>query len=54
MRTDGENDYVFVMNFSEDSKIVVLDDNKYLDMLTNEEVSGDLKLSKYDIRILKK
>ena len=41
MRTDGENDYVLVMNFSEESKSVILDDNNYVDMLTNEEVNKE-------------
>ena len=54
MRTDGENDYVFVMNFSEENNTVVLDDNKYVDMLTNEEVSGELKLNKYGVKVLKR
>ena len=54
MRTDGENYYVFVMNFSEENNTVVLDDNKYVDMLTNEEVSGELKLNKYGVKVLKR
>ena len=54
MRTDGENDYVFVMNFSEESKNVILDDNNYVDMLTNEEVNKELTLNKYEVRVLKR
>ena len=54
MRTDGENDYVFVMNFSEESKSVILDDNNYVDMLTNEEVNKELTLNKYEVRVLKR
>ena len=42
------------MNFSEENNTVVLDDNKYVDMLTNEEVSGELKLNKYGVKVLKR
>ena len=54
MRTDGENDYVFVMNFTEESKKVLLDNNEYVDMITDEVLSGELKLNKYEVRVLKR
>ena len=54
MRTDGESDYVFVMNFTEESKKVLLDEKEYIDMLTNEVVSGEVKLNRFDVRVLKR
>ena len=42
------------MNFSEESKSVILDDNNYVDMLTNEEVNKELTLNKYEVRVLKR
>ena len=54
MRTDGENDYIFIMNFNEEGKSVILDEQKYFDMLVNKEVSGNLELKKYDVKVLKR
>ena len=54
MRSDGESDYVFIMNFTEESKNVLLDEKEYIDMLTNEVVSGEVKLNRFDVRVLKR
>ena len=34
LRTDGQKDYVFVSNFDSAPKVVLLDDNVYIDLLT--------------------
>ena len=53
MRSNGENKYTFVMNFTEDEKLVSLGKEEYMDMLSGEKVTKDISLSKYGIRILK-
>jgi len=54
-RTDGENDYIFIMNFSTEEKIINLpQDAVYTDMLCGSQVEGSIVLSRYGIRILKR
>ncbi len=52
-RTDGETEYVFIMNFSEENKTVILD-GKYIDMLTDTEYDGKAELNVYQIIIIKR
>ena len=33
---------------------VLLDEKEYIDMLTNEVVSGEVKLNRFDVRVLKR
>lgn len=54
MRSDGEKTFLFVMNFSEEEKIVSLGESPYQDALTGESLQGDLALPKYGIRVLRK
>ena len=42
-----------VGNFGDLLKIL-LDEKEYIDMLTNEVVSGEVKLNRFDVRVLKR
>lgn len=52
-RNDGENEYVFIMNFSEEKKLVKLG-GKYVDLLSGTEYDGSAELDVYDIIIIKR
>lgn len=54
LRTDGEHDYVFVMNFSVHAHTFSLDGKPYTDVLSGEQVESALKLPPYAVRILKR
>lgn len=54
MRTDGENDYVFLMNFGNKESAVTLDNFDYTDLLTGEKASKEVKLPVYGLKILKR
>jgi beta-galactosidase len=54
LRTDGESEYIFLMNFSEAEQIIYLDNQEYIDMLTKEVIKEPIKLSIYGMRILQK
>ena len=52
-RNDGENEYLFIMNFSEEKKIINLD-GKFTDLLTGSEYDCKAELGVYDIIIIKR
>lgn len=52
-RTDGLNEYVFVMNFSLDQKNVTLDDGEYVNLLDGKTYIGSIALAKYDVAVLR-
>lgn len=52
-RTDGENEYVFVMNFSEENKTVYIN-GRFTDLLTGEEYDGSIDLGVYRVIIIKR
>ncbi|MHA0856829.1 beta-galactosidase [Paenibacillus sp. CMAA1364] len=54
IRTDGENDYIFVQNFSGSVQDVQLDGRDYTDMETDQGVSGVLNLPVNGLSILKR
>lgn len=54
LRTDGENSYIFLMNFSEDEKRIEVDDYDYYNFLSKEKIDKTITLSPYGIIILKK
>ncbi len=54
MRTDGENDYVFIMNFTQEEKVIGLDDRDYFDLVADKMVKGEIKLPGYGVKILKR
>ncbi|MFS0636166.1 beta-galactosidase [Mesobacillus foraminis] len=51
VRQDQENDYIFIMNFTEEQQNVTLE-SSVTDLITGEELSGDLTLEKYEARIV--
>lgn len=53
-RSSGDQDFVFVMNFSPYSVEVQLDRQTYADLLSGEAVSGKLPLEPYGVRVLVK
>ncbi|MEC1438633.1 beta-galactosidase [Bacillus sonorensis] len=50
VRQDEENDYIFIMNFTEKRQPVVLE-SAVKDMLTGETLTGEITLEKYEARI---
>lgn len=54
MRTDGEFDYVFIMNFSDDVKKVELTDAEYTDLFEQSKVPVQIELPPYGVRLLKR
>ncbi|WP_438432147.1 beta-galactosidase [Gorillibacterium sp. sgz500922] len=54
LRSDGEHDFVFVLNFSGREAEVRLDDADYRDAETGEALSGKLELARYGARVLKR
>jgi beta-galactosidase len=52
VRTDGERQYVFVMNLNADPTIVDLGDGLYTDLLTAAQVSGQIELDIYGVMVL--
>jgi beta-galactosidase len=54
-RTDGVNDYIFIMNFTTEEKTVNLpQDAVYTDMLSKTQIEGSVVLPGYGVRILKR
>jgi beta-galactosidase len=54
VRTDGEFEYVFVMNFSGGTVSVGLGGSDFTDIETGEELSGTLPLPVHGVRIMKR
>ncbi|GGI43654.1 beta-galactosidase [Paenibacillus marchantiophytorum] len=55
VRTDGEHEYIFLMNFSQHAHTITLDGQRYSDMLTAELVTeSSLLLPPYGVRIMKR
>jgi beta-galactosidase len=54
MRTDGEKDYIFVMNFTQEEKTVELDEKEYIDILNGETLGRKLTVPGYGVKILKR
>ncbi|MBU7594757.1 beta-galactosidase [Metabacillus halosaccharovorans] len=53
VRQAPESDYLFVMNFTEEKQPISLD-YKVKDLVSGEEVTGDLTLDVYEVRVLEK
>lgn len=52
LRSDGERNFVFILNFAPEERSVDLGSKEYLDMLTNEQLTGYITLKGYGIKIL--
>lgn len=51
-RTDGNRNFVFVMNFTPEIKNLNLGDIKLLDLLTDEKIENNLEIAPYGIKIV--
>ena len=54
IRTDGESDYIFVMNFSGEAKRVTLDGTRYSDFISGEAIGAELVLAPYGVKVIMK
>ncbi|MFC5447484.1 beta-galactosidase [Paenibacillus aestuarii] len=54
LRSDGERDYVFLLNFSGEEAEVQLDNSTYEDVETGKAAGRQVKLSVNDVRILRR
>ncbi|MEW9701525.1 beta-galactosidase [Paenibacillus sp. SI8] len=56
LRTDGVNDYVFVLNFSSKEQAIALDERSYTDLLSESEsgLTSSLILAPFGVRVLKR
>lgn len=52
IRTDGESDYIFVMNFSGEAKRVTLDGTRYSDFISGEAIGAELVLAPYGVKVI--
>ncbi len=53
LREDGQNKFIFVMNFNPVKTTVKLDSGKYENLVTGEKVSGKLELPGYGVAVIK-
>ncbi len=53
IRTDGKQEYLFVLGFNREPVEIVLGDVRYLDHLTGEPVAGVMQLDPYTVWILR-
>ncbi|WP_311774043.1 beta-galactosidase [Metabacillus elymi] len=53
VRQAPEHDYIFVMNFTEEKQQVSFE-TKVTDMVTGEDLTGEITLDKYEVRIVEK
>ena len=53
-RTDGQHDYIFVMNFNSDERTVDLGSLELTDLVDGGKAKGSIKLPGYGVRILKR
>ena len=54
MRTDGEVDYVFLMNFQSHPETLNLSGETFTDMIDGQLVSGELTLPPFGVRVLRR
>jgi len=53
-RTDGQREFLFVMNFTDDTQSVDLGDATLTDMVGGERVSGEITLPAFASRVLRR
>jgi len=53
-RTDGESDYVFILNFTEEVKKIDLSNVEYTNLLEGTSVSSQVELSPLGVKLLKR
>jgi beta-galactosidase len=52
LRTDGERDFIFLMNWNDTVRGIDLGERAYTDLLTGETLTGVVKLGMYDVKVL--
>ncbi|HQE93141.1 MAG TPA: beta-galactosidase [Anaerolineae bacterium] len=52
LRTDGETEYVFVMNFNAEPVMIDLGETAYTDLLTGETLHGAVEWGVYEVKVL--
>src|SRR5699024_11372545 len=50
VRPDNENDYIYIMNFTEKTQIIHFE-KEVEDMITGEQLKGEIELAKYGVRV---
>jgi beta-galactosidase len=53
LRSDGENNYIFVMNFCEEEKRLNIKKGTYVDMIAEKDIYGEVILEPYEVKVLK-
>jgi beta-galactosidase len=53
MRSNKDNKYTFIMNFTEEEQKVTLGKEEYVDMISGEKVNHEVILKQYGLKILK-
>jgi len=54
MRTDGEKEFVFILNFTPQEKKINLGKGLSKDLLTKEEIAGNITLKPYGLKIVER
>lgn len=54
MRTNGDQEVVFLLNFNTDERLVSLDGAAYTDLLHGAAVQNDVKVGGYGVRVLRR
>lgn len=54
MRTDGYRDYVFLLNFTTENKVVDLKETGFRDVVADEAIRGQVELPPYGVKILER
>ena len=54
LRTDGEREFVFLMNFTAEPQTLDLGDSKFEDMLNGRPLEGSIELDTYDVAVLER
>ena len=54
MRSNEKNKFIFIMNFTEEEKLVSLENENYIDMISGENVYKEIHLDRYGVKILKR
>lgn len=54
VRSDGESDFVFVMNFQTEEQQIQLGSTAYSEMMSGSSVSGELSLPGYGVKVLRR
>ncbi|MBA3943729.1 MAG: beta-galactosidase [Herpetosiphonaceae bacterium] len=52
VRTDGQHDYVFLLNFTPEEQAVALDGDVYTDLLQGTSVQGEATIAGYGVRVM--